>query len=145
MLGVLHSYKVSRSPFLSTALLAAKNSRIPPLQIIANCSRLYTSETMWAVAVPLIGGVSFLVYFFIVPLFNYFRDVKGFRRYPNLNAIAGFTDLGFMWEAAQGFRSKKLYELHKAHPIIRIGPNSLSYGDVSAIKVKPLNFQIALD
>lgn len=52
-----------------------------------------------------------------------------------MNGIAGFTDLGFMWEAAQGFRSKKLYKLHKTNPVVRIGPNSLSYGDVAAIKV----------
>jgi cytochrome P450 len=33
-----------------------------------------------------------------------------------------------------GFRSKYLAELHQKHPVIRTGPNTLSYGDVRAIK-----------
>ncbi|RFU26472.1 hypothetical protein B7463_g9863, partial [Scytalidium lignicola] len=39
-----------------------------------------------------------------------------------------------MVESHYGFRSKKLQNLHKKHPVIRIGPNSLSYGDAQAIK-----------
>ncbi|RMJ10010.1 hypothetical protein CDV36_010363 [Fusarium kuroshium] len=38
------------------------------------------------------------------------------------------------WRAAPGFGSKTLYEMHKEHPVIRTGPNSLSYGSVQAIK-----------
>lgn len=91
---------------------------------------------MWAIVVPVVCIFTLTLYFVIVPCINYFRDPKGFRKYPNLNAIAGFTDLGFMWEAAQGFRSRKLYELHKKNPVVRIGPNSLSYGDLLAIKVR---------
>lgn len=91
--------------------------------------------SMWSIVVPIIGIVSLLAYFVVLPVIAYFRDAKEFRKYPNLNAISGFSDLGFMWEAAQGFRSKTLYELHKTSPIVRIGPNSLSYGDPSAIKV----------
>lgn len=89
---------------------------------------------MWTI-VPAVAALSLVSYFVIIPLVNYFRDPKGFRKYPNMNAIAGFTDLGFMWEAAQGFRSKKPYELHKKSAVVRIGPNSLSYGDLAAIKV----------
>ncbi|BCS22405.1 cytochrome P450 [Aspergillus puulaauensis] len=51
-----------------------------------------------------------------------------------MSLLSGMTDLPFMFEAARGFRSKHLAELHKTHPVIRIGPNSLSYGDVRAIK-----------
>jgi hypothetical protein len=90
---------------------------------------------MWAIALPLVGFFSLFFYFVVAPVVNYLRDPKGFRKYPNLNAIAGFSDLGFMWEASRGFRSKTLYELHKTHPVVRIGPNSLSYGTVGAIKV----------
>lgn len=75
-------------------------------------------------------------YFILKPIVDYFRDPKGLRRYPSLNRFSAFTDLAFMWEAHQGFRSKKLLELHKTHPVVRIGPNSLSYGDVRAIKVR---------
>lgn len=73
-------------------------------------------------------------YFIVRPLWNYFRDPKGLRKYPNMNPLCGITNLGFMWEAHKGFRSKKLYEMHKEHPVIRTGPNSLSYGSLAAIK-----------
>ena len=36
--------------------------------------------------------------------------------------------------AHEGARSKHLAELHKKHPVIRTGPNTLSYGDPLAIK-----------
>ena len=84
-----------------------------------------------------IGGVSALlavVCFLLIPLHAYFRDAKGLRKYPAINPLAGITNAGFMWEAYRGFRSKKLYDVHQEHPVIRIGPNSLSYGSLAAIK-----------
>ena len=39
-----------------------------------------------------------------------------------------------MMLAHTGARTLHLVELHKKHPVIRIGPNALSYGDVRAIK-----------
>ena len=51
-----------------------------------------------------------------------------------MNWYAGITNLAFMIEAHRGFRSKHLANLHKTHPVIRTGPNALSYGDVRAIK-----------
>jgi hypothetical protein len=75
-----------------------------------------------------------LSYFIVRPLWDYLSDPKGLRKYPCINPLAGITNLGFMWEAYAGIRSKKLYEMHKTHPVIRIGPNSLSYGSVNAIK-----------
>lgn len=86
---------------------------------------------------PVAAGLSFLsvlIYFVIIPVVNYFRDPKGLRKYPNLHPLAGITDLVYIWTAHQGFRSKALLEAHKKSPVIRIGPNSLSYGDVRAIK-----------
>lgn len=79
--------------------------------------------------------VSFLTtHFLIIPVFHYFRDVKGLRRYPNLSSISGITDLHFVYEAHKGFRSKRLLEAHKSSPVVRIGPNSLSYSDPRAIR-----------
>ncbi|RFU29840.1 hypothetical protein B7463_g6505, partial [Scytalidium lignicola] len=46
----------------------------------------------------------------------------------------GFTNLGYIWEHTRGFRTKRLYEQHKKHLIIRLGPNSLSFADVRAIR-----------
>ncbi|KAF2808886.1 cytochrome P450 [Mytilinidion resinicola] len=89
---------------------------------------------MYSIIVAASAAFFFVTYFILRPVFNYFRDVKGFRKYPAINPIAGITNLGFMWEARKGFRSKTLYEMHKMHPVIRIGPNSLSYGRPQAIK-----------
>lgn len=43
---------------------------------------------------------------------------------------------------AQGHRSEHLTKLHKQHPVIRIGPNALSFGGVYAIKVRSFAVQI---
>lgn len=72
--------------------------------------------------------------FVLLGVIQYFRDPKGLRRFPPLDAFAGFTNLSFMLEAHRGFRSKRLEELHKIHPVIRTGPNSLSFGSTQAIK-----------
>jgi hypothetical protein len=80
-------------------------------------------------------SLSLLSYFVIWPVVVYFRDPKGLRKYPNLNVLSGITDLGFVYEAHQGFRSSALLKAHKKHPVVRIGPNSLSYSSISAIKV----------
>lgn len=90
---------------------------------------------MYAFIVP--AGVAIITFFYFVlgPIFVYLQDHKGFRKYPAINALAGITDIGFMWEAHKGFRSQRLAELHQKHPVIRIGPNSLSFIGVQAIKV----------
>lgn len=75
-----------------------------------------------------------LGYFFAWPVFNYLRDKKGLRRYPNAYFLSGISDLPYLFEAWKGFRSRNLFELHKKHPVLRIGPNSLSFSDVNAIK-----------
>lgn len=73
--------------------------------------------------------------FLLYPFAVYLIDPKGLRRYPNMSALSGMTNIPFMMEARKGFRSHHLMELHKKHPVIRTGPNSLSYGPVGAIKV----------
>ena len=75
------------------------------------------------------------VWFIGYHAYDYFKDAKGLRRYPAMDALAPFTNLSFMLLARRGFRSKRLHELHsKGHPILRIGPNSLSFGSPRAIK-----------
>jgi hypothetical protein len=75
------------------------------------------------------------VRFLLYPIVIYFIDLKGLRRYPNMTLFSGISNVPYMLESSRGFRSKRMTELHKVHPVIRIGPNSLSYGKVSAIKV----------
>ncbi|KAJ9497391.1 hypothetical protein H2202_007195 [Exophiala xenobiotica] len=73
-------------------------------------------------------------YFVVVPLIEYFRDPKGLRKYPNLTLLSGISDLPFIYEAHKGFRSHALLKAHEKHPVVRIGPNALSYGVKEAVK-----------
>ncbi|USP74853.1 cytochrome P450 monooxygenase [Curvularia clavata] len=96
--------------------------------------------------------VLLVVYFIIYPIVIYFRDVNGnsnstpkikynsilnitgLRRYPNMHPFSGISNLPFMILAHSGARSTYLSKLHRTHPVIRTGPNSLSYGNLQAIK-----------
>lgn len=78
--------------------------------------------------------VFLFLYFIAYPIFEYFRDAKGLRRYPNFAPFSGMSAVPFMILASRGFRSKELSEMHKKEPVLRTGPNTLSYGDVRAIK-----------
>ncbi|KAF7527305.1 hypothetical protein G7054_g10530 [Neopestalotiopsis clavispora] len=89
---------------------------------------------MYATLVPFVTLACLVFYFLFLPIYQYFRDDKGLRKYPSVNWLAGITNIGFMYEAFKGRRSKTLAELHKEHPVIRIGPNSLSFKSVQAIK-----------
>jgi hypothetical protein len=71
----------------------------------------------------------------VYPFILYLFDAKGFRKYPNLSPFSGFSNIPYMVLSTSGRRSEKLAELHQKHPVIRIGPNSLSFGDCKAIKV----------
>lgn len=93
---------------------------------------------MYATLVPFVTLACLVFYFLFLPIYQYFRDEKGLRKYPSVNWLAGITNIGFMYEAFKGRRSKTLAELHKEHPVIRIGPNSLSFKSVQAIKVSLL-------
>ncbi|KAH7359261.1 cytochrome P450 [Plectosphaerella cucumerina] len=73
-------------------------------------------------------------YFFLWPLIVYFRDAKGLRRFPNFAPFAGVSNVPFMILAHGGMRSTHLSKLHQTRPILRTGTNSLSFGDVRAIK-----------
>lgn len=81
--------------------------------------------------------VAFILFSYSVvwPVIEYFQDLKGLRKYPNLNILSGITDLSFIYEAHKGFRSKALLRAYKQSVVVRIGPNSLSYSDILVIKV----------
>ena len=66
---------------------------------------------------------------------DYFRDPKGLRRFPNFSAFAGITNLPYILLSYKNFRSKRIYALHaEGKPVIRTGPNSVSFSDMRAIK-----------
>ncbi|CAG9973782.1 unnamed protein product [Clonostachys byssicola] len=78
-------------------------------------------------------GLAF-TFFFLWPLIVYFRDAKGLRKFPNMTTFSGMYNLPFIILAHTGSRSLHLAKLHKDYPILRTGPNSLSFGRVNAIK-----------
>ncbi|KIW35631.1 uncharacterized protein PV07_02316 [Cladophialophora immunda] len=84
-----------------------------------------------AVVSALLFGI---LYLGIIPFIGHLRDPKKLRKYPQLSMWSGISDLPFIIEAHKGFRSRRLAELHKVHPVVRIGPNSLSYGTHQAVK-----------
>ncbi|KAF4250829.1 hypothetical protein CNMCM8980_010151 [Aspergillus fumigatiaffinis] len=75
-----------------------------------------------------------LAYLCARPFIVYFYDAKGLRKYPNLNPLSGITSLAYVWEHSNNFRTRHLYLKHRRHPVIRVGPNVLSFADVRAIK-----------
>ncbi|KAJ5749209.1 uncharacterized protein N7511_010905 [Penicillium nucicola] len=75
-----------------------------------------------------------LAYYLVVPVITYWYDPKKLRKFPNAYFLSGVSDLPFLYEAQKGFRSRGLFEAHKRHPVLRIGPNALSYSDPQAIK-----------
>ena len=85
-----------------------------------------------SLGVALLAAFLFLV---LWPVLIYLKDSNGLRKYPALTPFSGISNLPYMILSAQGHRSEHLAELHKEHPIIRIGPNALSFGKARAIKV----------
>lgn len=79
-----------------------------------------------------------LVYLFysylVAPIITYIRDPKNLRRYPNFRPLSGISDIPFLLAAQRGFRSRTLRALHQRNPVLRVGPNALSYGAPAAIK-----------
>jgi cytochrome P450 len=80
-----------------------------------------------------VAWIGLIIRLVAIPLVKYLRDPKGLRRFPNFSLFSGITDIAFVIESHKGFRSKAQHAAHKLNPIIRIGPNSLSFGDVRAI------------
>lgn len=58
----------------------------------------------------------------------------GLRKFPKMSTFSGMYSLPFIILAHRGKRSTVLAELHRKHPILRTGPNMLSFGRVQAIK-----------
>ncbi|KAK8132050.1 hypothetical protein PG999_000223 [Apiospora kogelbergensis] len=89
-------------------------------------------------------GISLLALVLVTairPLFDYFRDVRGLRKYPRQNFLSGLTALAYNWEMGMArrpsakLRTRRLYEAHQAKgPIIRVAPDWLSFGTAAAVK-----------
>ena len=79
--------------------------------------------------------VTFVLVFLIRPVFNYFRDQKGFRKYPSASPFAPLSSLWMIILHWRGLRTKTVFEAHKKlGPVVRLGPNHLSFTALEAIK-----------
>ncbi|SPO03074.1 related to benzoate 4-monooxygenase cytochrome P450 [Cephalotrichum gorgonifer] len=68
-------------------------------------------------------------------IYDYARDAKGLRRFPGMTPLAPFTNIPYMYHSSRGERYKVVHEAHKRlGPVVRVGPNSLSFSDVRAVR-----------
>ncbi|POR35605.1 Uncharacterized protein TPAR_04203 [Tolypocladium paradoxum] len=89
-----------------------------------------------SVPYALLLAACMVLFFVVYPFAVYIRDVKapGLRKFPSMSTFSGMSNLPFMILAHGGNRSTHLAKLHKTQPVLRTGPNSLSFGSVKAIK-----------
>ncbi|KAK0630319.1 cytochrome P450 CYP5280A1P [Bombardia bombarda] len=92
-----------------------------------------------SITIVLLGITGVLLAFVARPFIRYFQDPKGFRKYPNQNLLSGVTGMAYNWEFARNhapgqFHTRRLHEALKKQPVIRVGPNHLSFGRSRAVK-----------
>lgn len=68
------------------------------------------------------------------PVIRYFWDEKKLRRFPEATYLSGVTNIPFLMQRWRGFRSKEIHSVHEKHPVLRLGPNSLSFSSPAAIR-----------
>lgn len=81
--------------------------------------------------------VSWIGFALIRPIIRYYQDPKGFRKYPNQNALSGISALAYGWEVGRRhplFHTRRLHEQLVKNPMVRVGPNWLSFGRGQAVR-----------
>lgn len=71
------------------------------------------------------------------PIVRYLQDPKGLRRYPCQNLLSGISALAYGWEVGRShrlFHTQRLHEQLVKNPVVRVGPNWLSFGRAAAAK-----------
>ena len=82
-----------------------------------------------------ISSAAIIIALFVLePLVRYLWDPKKLRRFPNRNWLSGITNFGYIIESCYGFRSRRLHEIHQRYPVVRVGPDSLSFSTPEAIR-----------
>lgn len=82
----------------------------------------------------LLVAISVLLFAIVRAVTHYFLDANSLRRFP-APSVAGFTPLWAIWHNARGMRYLAVEDAHRRlGPIIRIGPNILSFSDPRAYK-----------
>ncbi|KAH7316925.1 cytochrome P450 CYP5280A1P [Stachybotrys elegans] len=80
---------------------------------------------------------SCLLFALVRPLIRYCQDPKGLRKYPNQNTFSGLTDLAYGWEVGRRhhlFHTRRLHQQLLKNPVVRVGPNWLSFGRGQAVR-----------
>jgi benzoate 4-monooxygenase len=79
-------------------------------------------------------AITFLAYYILLPIIEYYKDPKKLRRFPSVS-VAAFTDA---WMVIQQYCYSRTVAVHRAHlkhgPIIRIGTSHISMASQQAIK-----------
>ncbi|KAJ6787404.1 hypothetical protein PWT90_04804 [Aphanocladium album] len=78
-----------------------------------------------------------LLFILVRPIFVYFYDAKGLRKYRCQNILSGITPLAYGWEVGRRhdlFHTQRLHQQFLTSPVIRIGPNWLSFGRTAAVR-----------
>ncbi len=81
-----------------------------------------------------VGALAAFVLFVAKPIYDYHRDPNDLRRFPAVSRFAALTNLWYMYNTWSHQRYIKLHAAHKKNPILRIGPNHLSFGEADAIR-----------
>ncbi|EQB52514.1 cytochrome P450 [Colletotrichum gloeosporioides Cg-14] len=75
-----------------------------------------------------------LILIIFEPLITYLRDKKRLRGFPNATYFSGISNIPFMILRYRGFRSREVHRAHQQHPVLRLGPNTVSFSSPAAIR-----------
>ncbi|KAL9117860.1 MAG: hypothetical protein Q9187_005598 [Circinaria calcarea] len=78
----------------------------------------------------------YALYLALNPLIEYLCDPKGLRKYPEQNWLSGISNLAYGWEVGRKhavFHTRRLHNALMKDPVIRVGPNWLSFGSSRAV------------
>ncbi|KAF9875547.1 cytochrome P450 [Colletotrichum karsti] len=78
--------------------------------------------------------ISALLLVLLEPLLTYLLDTKNLRRFPPLSPLSGLTNIPLILLRYAGFRSKAIHASHTHSPVLRLGPNTLSFSSPAAIR-----------
>lgn len=84
-------------------------------------------------------AAAYAISFLLLRIGSYFVDRKGLRKYPSVIPFSGFTNLAyiafnFTARSKGTTRTEALYAAHQGRPVLRLGPNRLSFAKPEAIK-----------
>lgn len=90
---------------------------------------------MLFVSAAFLLGATFVALLALKHIYDYLRDPKGLRRFPGMTTFAPVTNIPYMYYSFRGRRYKAVHEAHQRYgPIVRVGPNSVSFNDANAAK-----------